>query len=186
MQFKREWSMRAQFLLLLLWFLPVLLSANENHDLPIYSRIYAPDRNPFDDARAALQLARQTQRQVFIAVGGNWCIWCKKFDQLLNDNAELKTAFYQRFIVLKINVSDQNSNEEFIRGLPAFSGYPHFFVAAANGSIVLSQSPTEFVVNGEFMAAKVLAFVRASKPAPVLQRSDTLGKAPAGTVVHDQ
>ena len=57
-------------------------------DLPEYSKVYDDQRNPFDDANAALALAKKTDRNVLIEIGGNWCTWCHKMDAFLLKNAK--------------------------------------------------------------------------------------------------
>ncbi|WP_162844093.1 thioredoxin family protein [Sinobacterium caligoides] len=126
--------------------------------LPDYSQSYSAERDPFVDAVAAIKLASDSGRQVFIEVGGSWCGWCHKFDQTLAQNRALADAFYAQFVILKVSVDDDNDNAAFIAGLPTFSGYPHFFVADA-ASIFHSQSPTDFVVDGQFAPERIEAFI---------------------------
>ncbi|CAH0991328.1 hypothetical protein SIN8267_01431 [Sinobacterium norvegicum] len=129
--------------------------------LPAYSTEYSPKRNPFDDANKAIALAHAENKNVFIEVGGSWCGWCYKFDATLKKNRELNQAFYQQFVVLKVSVDDENDNAEFIKGLPPFTGYPHFFVADSQGKVFLSQTPTDFVADGEFVDQRIVNFIDA-------------------------
>jgi thioredoxin-related protein len=135
-------------------------------DLPAYSREYSATRNPFDDARHAIALAKLQHKNVFIEIGGTWCGWCYKFDSTLKKNSALNQAFYQQFVVLKVSVDDDNDNAEFIKGLPAFTGYPHFFIADSSGDVFLSQTPTDFVADGEFVDQRILNFIDAIAQRP--------------------
>ena len=75
--------------ILLIILLSVFISpvmAVDGINLPKYSKIYDDQRSPFKDATAALALAKETNRQVLIEIGGNWCSWCHKMDTFLSNN----------------------------------------------------------------------------------------------------
>ena len=129
-------------------------------DLPIYSRGYSPQRDPFVDSRDAIALAQRTDRRVLIEVGGDWCIWCHVLDRVIRENPALEQTLRRHFVVLKVNVSDANANAEFMRGLPAVEGYPKLYVSGSEGSILHVQDPTEFVRGGDYDPALVLDFLR--------------------------
>lgn len=128
-------------------------------DLPVFSRIYDVNRNPNADGRAALKLAKETNRRVLIEVGGDWCVWCHVLDRFINDHPELKSRLHETFVVLKVNVSDENDNAEFMASLPPNIGYPHMYVTDANGTVLHSQDTAEFRMNGKYSEQRFLAFL---------------------------
>jgi len=128
-------------------------------ELPIYSAIYDDTRDPFEDATAALALAKKTGRNVLIEVGGNWCTWCHKMDDFLEKNPEVYKTLHSKYVLLKINVSDSNENSEFMSSLPPVFGYPHMFVSTANGKMVLSKDTGELQQNGGYSVEPWLAFL---------------------------
>lgn len=148
---------RNSLLALLILSLSPIVTANE---LPPYSRAYSPARDPFVDGRAAISLARQTQRRVLIELGGDWCRWCIVLDRFLAANAQVRQQLHRHFVVLKVNVSDANDNAAFLAGLPPNQGYPHIFVADRDGSIIHSQDTARFLVNGQYSPQRVLAFIQ--------------------------
>lgn len=128
-------------------------------NLPLYSKIYDDKRNPFDDAVAALTLAQQTNRNVLIEIGGNWCVWCHKMDRFLAKNPELYQQLHQKFVLLKVNVSDSNENVEFMKSLPPVLGYPHMYISDAQGKLLKSKDTAEFQQNGGHSVKLWQAFI---------------------------
>ncbi|WP_068546174.1 thioredoxin family protein [Thalassotalea crassostreae] len=127
--------------------------------LPLYSKVYDEQRDPFKDAKAAIQLANQSNRNVLIEIGGNWCTWCHKIDAFLADNPDIYNALHENFVLLKINVSDSNENEKFMAGLPPVLGYPHMYVSTGKGKMILSKDTAEFLRSGEYSREAWLQFI---------------------------
>ena len=112
-------------------------------ELPEYSKVYDDQRDPFADANAALALARSTNRNVLIEIGGNWCTWCHKMDAFLLKNPDIYNSLHSKYVLLKINVSDSNENEAFMKSLPPVLGYPHMYVSTGAGKMLLSKDTAE-------------------------------------------
>lgn len=112
-------------------------------ELPEYSKVYDDQRNPFDDANSALALAKKTNRNVLIEIGGNWCTWCHKMDAFLLQNPNVYQALHSKYVLLKISVSDTNENDDFMKALPPVLGYPHMYVSTASGKMLLSKDTAE-------------------------------------------
>lgn len=144
-------------LLLVLYLSASFVSATEV--LPTYSRNYDPSRDPFADGRAALLLAGQTGRQVLIEVGGNWCSWCHLLDRFLAENIQVRKKLNRHFVVLKVNVSEENENADFMAGLPRPSGYPHIFISDRRGHIIYSKDTAELVENGKYSQQRFVEFI---------------------------
>jgi len=127
--------------------------------LPTYSSIYDDTRDPFEDATAALTLAKGSNRNVLIEIGGNWCSWCHKMDEFLEKNPEIYKALHKKYVLLKINVSDSNENSEFMSSLPPVLGYPHMFVSTASGKMLLSKDTAELLQDNDYSAEHWLSFL---------------------------
>jgi len=148
-------------LLLGAWLLvsPAQVLPRETASLPAWSRNYDPARDPAADGRAAIDLARRTNRLVLIVIGGNWCVWCQRLDLFLDTHPDLRTRLHRQFVVLKVNVSEANENADFLAGLPRFVGYPHAFIADARGRILHSQDPRAWLKDGQYSPARFRAFL---------------------------
>ncbi len=139
-----------------------LLSLGMTHSgqLPEYSRVYDPGRDAFSDGKAALALAAKSGRKVLIEVGGDWCTWCHVLERVIHENPELERMLRQHYVLLKVNVSEGNDNNDFMRDMPILHGYPQLFVARRNGDIVHAQDPSEFIVHGSYDPELILAFLK--------------------------
>lgn len=128
-------------------------------NLPLYSQVYDDSRDPFKDAVAAIKLASESNRNVLIEIGGNWCTWCHKMDAFLAKNPEIYQQLHDNYVLLKINVSDSNDNEAFMKSLPPVLGYPHMYVSTNQGQMLLSKDTAELLENLEYSAKNWLAFL---------------------------
>ena len=152
-------GVRHALLALLILGVSPMLAASE---LPPYSRGYSPARDPFADGRDAIKTAQASQRRVLIELGGDWCRWCRwcmALDRFLADNAPVRERLHRHFVILKVNVSEDNNNAAFLAGLPPTQGYPHLFVANMNGRVIHSQDTAQFLANGHYNVQRVLAFI---------------------------
>ena len=129
-----------------------------SEDLPVYSRVYDASRNPNADGRAALKLAKETNRKVLIELGGDWCSWCFVLDRFIKDHPKVESRLHQTFVVLKVNISDENENVEFIAAFPSAHGYPHMYVTDSDGNILSSQDTAEFRENKKYSEARFMIF----------------------------
>jgi thioredoxin-related protein len=134
--------------------------AESGSNLPMYSQVYDDQRNPFEDANAALKLAQETDRNVLMVVGGNWCSFCMKMDSFWKSDKTVNQAIHSNFVILKINVSDENENAEFMASMPATNGYPHIYISSASGKLLLSKDTLEQQVDGKHQKQLWLEFVK--------------------------
>jgi len=128
--------------------------------LPEYSKVYDEKRDPFSDANAALALAKKTNRNVLIEIGGNWCTWCHKMDAFLEENPDVYKELHSKYVLLKISVSDANENESFMKSLPPVLGYPHMYVSTASGKMLLSKDTAELQDSNGYSTEYWLAFLQ--------------------------
>jgi thioredoxin-related protein len=155
-------SLSLVFSLLLSFVLPFshfAQSADITEDLPSYSKIYDDKSDPFSDASAALALAKATNRQVLIEIGGNWCTWCHKMDNFLAKNHDIYQTLHSQYVLLKINVSDSNENKAFMDSLPPVLGYPHMYVSTAAGKMILSKDTAELLSGSNYSRESWLTFL---------------------------
>lgn len=149
-------GMKKYLLSLLLCIFPLSLHAAA---LPAYSQGYDPARDPFSDGRAALKLAQQTNRRVLIEVGGNWCSWCLQQDKFLRENPMLFEQLHRHFVVLKVNVSEKNDNADFMAGFPKPLGYPHIYIAEADGKIIFSKDTAQLLEDSRYSVSRFQQFI---------------------------
>jgi thiol:disulfide interchange protein len=152
----------SQFFVFFLFLLPATFNAQASQlsgELPVYSRVYDASRNPNADGRAALKLAKETNRKVLIEVGGDWCSWCFVLDRFIREHPKVESRLHQTFVVLKVNISDENDNVEFMAAFPPAQGYPHMYVTDSSGNILSSQDTADFRENKKYSEARFMAFL---------------------------
>lgn len=127
--------------------------------LPDYSQNYDAKRDPFKDGHDAIALAQKTHRRILIEVGGNWCKWCHVMDRFFTNNPDIHSKLHQAFVILKINVSDENDNQAFLSSFPRPLGYPHMYISETNGELLASKDTAEFMADGKYSRQKFLQFI---------------------------
>jgi len=127
---------------------------------PEYSQSYDPKRNPFDDGRAALELAKQTNRRVLIEIGGDWCVYCHIFDRFIRSDEEVAKQFFNTFVLLKVNYSDANPNKEFLLNFKGIDGYPYIFITENTGKVIYANDMREMTDKGKPNKEKTIAFLK--------------------------
>ncbi len=100
---------------------------------------FDPSRNPEKDLLAAEARAAKSNQRILLDVGGEWCSWCHKLDKFFETNHDVADFLHKNFVVVKINYSKENKNEEFLSRFPQIKGYPHLFVLDQKGKLLHSQ-----------------------------------------------
>lgn len=125
---------------------------------------YYPERNPSNDLQLAVNMASESGKRILLKVGGEWCIWCHQLDDFIHENKELNEALNQHYVILKINFSPENKNEDFLAQYPKIDGYPHIFVLESDGTLLHSQNTGELEQGKGYDFDKVMSFIETWKP----------------------
>jgi thiol:disulfide interchange protein len=125
---------------------------------------FDPARDAAADIRAAVAEARRSGRRVLLDVGGEWCIWCRRMDTLFTSHADLTKFRDEHFVVVKVNWSPENKNEQVLSAYPPVKGYPHLFVLENDGTLLRSQDTGELEHGKGHDPEKVMAFLRTWAP----------------------
>jgi thiol:disulfide interchange protein len=121
---------------------------------------FEPGRDAAADVWQALTLAQAQGKRVFVDVGGEWCSWCHIFDRFVASHPEVRKLLAERYVLVKVNYSPQQRNEQLLSRFPKAKGYPHFYVLDPGGRVLASQASTELEAGNDYDATKVLAFLR--------------------------
>ena len=126
---------------------------------------FDPARDSKKDLQHAINKAKDSHKRILLDVGGEWCIWCHRLDSLFLQNKDLAEFMHRHYVVVKVNVSKQNTNDAFLSQFPKVAGYPHLFVLNSSGKLVHSQDtgdleyPKNYPVKGHDKK-KVFAFLK--------------------------
>jgi thioredoxin-related protein len=94
---------------------------------------FDPARDPPKDLKTAIEMARDSGKNILMDVGGYWCSWCGIMERWLKDNPDVNSYLHDNYVVLKVNFSEENSNEKSLSRFPERPGHPHFFVLSSDG-----------------------------------------------------
>ncbi len=124
-----------------------------------------------EDAEARIkELVVQAQKEnknIILQAGGNWCIWCLRFNQYVQTTPELKEIIDQNYLYYHLNYSPKNKNEKVFAsyGNPGDEfGYPVFIVLDKNGKQIHTQESGSLEQDKGYSLEKVKAFFNAWKP----------------------
>ena len=128
---------------------------------PAYQPVlqYDPKRDAAADIDAAVAEARRSGRHVLIEVGGEWCVWCHRLDDYLKRHRKLNALLERNFVMVKVNYSPENENEEVLSRYPEVAGYPHFFVLDSDGKLLHSQDTAELEKGKSYHARRFKRFL---------------------------
>ncbi|WP_158963065.1 thioredoxin family protein [Myroides fluvii] len=118
--------------------------------------------NEEEDAQAKLNeriaQAKKEGKYVFVQAGGNWCIWCLRFNDFVQQTPELKEVVDQNFVYYHLNYSQKNKNKAVFNTYTPNArnlGYPFFFVLDGQGEVLNIISSGELEEGKGYSTAKV-------------------------------
>lgn len=129
--------------------------------------IYNPDADGKKDIAEAVAKAKAENKNVFLQIGGNWCIWCIYFYNLTNEDEDLKSFMNDNYEVVHVNYSQENENKDVLASLdyPQRFGFPVFVILNQEGKRIHTQN-SEYLEEGKgHSKKKVMEFLKAWSPA---------------------
>lgn len=105
--------------------------------------LYDPARDPADDLAQAIVVAQKENKRIMLELGGDWCIWCKYMDDFYKSHLDILQTRAENYVLVKINVSEENANIEFLSQFPEAAGYPHIYILESDGTFLHSQNTAD-------------------------------------------
>jgi thioredoxin-related protein len=137
-------------------FVSLTINAQEKDTL-----LYHPQLNAMAQIDQAISSARAQNKHVLILVGGNWCPWCIKIHQFIQQHAKLDSIIQADYILIHVNYSKENKNPEAMARLeyPQRFGFPVFVVLDSTGKRLHTQN-TAYLEEGElYSEEKIVEFL---------------------------
>ncbi|WP_223582279.1 thioredoxin family protein [Sphingobacterium sp. GVS05A] len=125
------------------------------------SKPYNPEADAQKDIDGLLQLAKKEKKNIVIQAGGNWCVWCLRFNDYIHKTASVDKLLKSRFLYYHLNYSKENKNETvFQKYAPEGSklGYPFFIILDKNGKTLHVQESGSLEKGKSYDEEKVLKF----------------------------
>lgn len=127
--------------------------------------VYDPARDPAEDLKQAILVAQKDNKRIMLELGGDWCIWCKHMDDFYTAHADLLQFRADHYVLVKVNVSQENMNEAFLSQFPPAAGYPHIYVLSSAGTFLHSQDTAELEDGADSYVLEVfMAFLQKWAP----------------------
>lgn len=127
--------------------------------------------NDKENAEAKIaELVKQAQaenKNIILQAGGNWCIWCLRFNQFVQTTLELKNIIDENYLYYHLNYSPENKNEKVFAKYDnpgAKFGYPVFIVLDKNGKMIHTQDSAVLEEGKGYSTEKVKAFFQEWAP----------------------
>jgi thioredoxin-related protein len=105
------------------------------------TKLYDPKANVEKDVAVALAKAKKEGKHVLLQIGGNWCVWCYRFHNFLQQDSSLKNILDNNYVVYHLNYSSENKNLDYLKklGFPQRFGFPVLVILDANGNRLHTQ-----------------------------------------------
>lgn len=124
------------------------------------STAYDPKRNgELDMARAELE-AERLHKNVIVFVGGEWSPECVALERTFTRSSRLTSILNRSFVVVYVDVGDENTNACALRDLPTASSYPMVYVLDAKGKLLASHQPVDWESLEGFDPRRIETFLR--------------------------
>lgn len=139
-------------------------AAEEKAGLP---KPYDPKADAEQDIQNLIARAKKENKNIMIQAGGNWCIWCLRFNQFVQTTPELKKLVDKNYLYYHLNYSPDNKNEKVFSqyGNPGDKfGYPVFIVLNKDGKMIHVQQSDVLEEGKGYSLEKVKEFFREWTP----------------------
>lgn len=130
-------------------------------ELAALPKIYNPDEDANLKLAEIIKQAQSENKNIMIQAGGNWCIWCLRFDKYVQTTPDLKSIVDQNYIYYHLNYSPENKNEKLFTkfGDPGkMYGYPVFIVLDKDGKKIHTQDSAVLEEGKGYSLEKVKKF----------------------------
>ncbi len=109
----------------------------------------------------AVQQAKNEDKYVLIQVGGNWCPWCIKFTEFVQNDTMISKIIKENYIYIHVNYSKNNKNTKAMQLLenPARFGFPVFVILDENGKRIHTQNSVYLEESQGYSNKKVVDFL---------------------------
>ena len=124
-------------------------------------KLYSPYENADSALKVVLAKAKKEGKNVFVQIGGNWCSWCKLFNEFVTKDAQLDSAINTNYIVYHLNYSQENLNKKILAEFkfPQRFGFPVFIILNKNGEQLHTQNSAYLEQGKSYNKDKIIEFL---------------------------
>ncbi len=136
-------------------------------------QLYNPQADAQQAIKSAVDKANKEHKNVLLQIGGNWCVWCLRFNKLTTTDTTLNRLVNTNYEVVHVNYSSENKNEQTLAslGYPQRFGFPVFVVLDNKGNRLHTQN-SAYLEEGKGHSPKLVAeFLQQWSPAALDPKS---------------
>ncbi len=129
--------------------------------------LYSPYANVAKDVQQAVTKAKAEHKYVMLQIGGNWCVWCYRFNSFVKTDSILNQLLENNYVLYHLNYSKENKNLDYLKklGFPQRFGFPVLVILDENGNRIHTQDSTLLEKGNGYDKDKVKAFLINWSPA---------------------
>lgn len=122
--------------------------------------LYRPEENASKAIAEAVKRAKTEKKHVFIQIGGNWCIWCARFNDLVTKDNSIDSLISANYVVYHLNYSKENKNEQVLAkySYPQRFGFPVFLILDEKGKLLHTQNSVYLEQDKGYNTERVKSF----------------------------
>lgn len=134
------------------------------------TKLYNPAANAAQDLILLQAKAKAQKKHILVQVGGNWCVWCYRFNAFVQTDTVLKQLVADNYLVYHLNYSKENKNLDALAtlGYPQRFGFPVLVVLDAGGNRLHTQDSGLLERGNGYDPKKVQTFLQSWSPAALL------------------
>jgi thioredoxin-related protein len=123
-------------------------------------KLYKPEEDAEKAIEKAVDRAKEEKKNVFVQIGGNWCIWCARFDDFVKTDKSIDSLITHNYVVYHLNYSKENKNGELLKRykFPQRFGFPVFLILNSKGELLHTQDSWYMESGKSYDKQKVTAF----------------------------
>lgn len=136
-------------------------------EMATYQKPYREAENAEQKISKLIEKAKKENKNIILQAGGNWCVWCLRFNNLVQNTQELKSIVDENYLYYHLNYSPKNKNQKIFAkyGNPGEKfGYPVFIILDKNGKQIHTQESSILEEGKGYSIDKVKTFFNAWKP----------------------
>lgn len=128
--------------------------------------LYKPAEDAAKMIDESVKKAAKEGKHVFIQVGGNWCVWCARFDEFTRNDKGIDSLINKDYVVYHLNYSDENQNKEILAKykFPQRFGFPVFLILDGKGNLLHTQNSGYLEEGKGYSRSAVFGFFKDWRP----------------------
>ena len=127
------------------------------------TNIYNPSIDAVIQIKDAVELAKTSNKHVLIQIGGNWCPWCIKLHQFIEEHAKVDSLINADYVYVLLNYSKENKNPQAMQTLdyPQRFGFPVLVILNGEGKRIHTQNTLYIEEGKSYNKKEIINFLRA-------------------------